>query len=57
VILDDQGIVQSAHVGYSPDPAEPLHRSLTKEIDALLAGKSLVRPEDPAQKDAKRDAP
>jgi thiol-disulfide isomerase/thioredoxin len=56
VILDAKGVVQSAHVGYNSDPAEPLHRSLAKEIDALLEGKSLVPPEDSAKKDAKRDA-
>src|SRR5439155_27114919 len=41
VILDAKGVVQSAHVG-NPEPAEPLHKSLAKEIDALLEGKSLV---------------
>ena len=56
VILDAKGVVQSAHVGYNRDPEEPLHKSLAKEIDALLEGKSLVPPEDPAKKDAKRDA-
>jgi hypothetical protein len=34
--------VQSAHVGYNPDAAEPLHKTLATEIDALLEGKSLV---------------
>jgi thiol-disulfide isomerase/thioredoxin len=56
VILDAKGIVQSAHVGYNPDPAEPLHKSLAKEIDALLEGKSLVPVEDPAKKASKPDA-
>ena len=42
VILDGKGIVQSAHVGYNPDAAEPLHKTLATEIDALLEGKSLV---------------
>src|SRR5262249_51227210 len=42
VILDGKGIVQSAHVGYNPDAAEPLHKSLATEIDALLEGKSLA---------------
>ncbi len=36
VILDGKGIVRSAHVGYDPDAAEPLHKLLTKEIDGLL---------------------
>ena len=42
VILDGKGVVQSAHVGYNPDAAEPLHRSLAAEIDTLLEGKPLV---------------
>ncbi len=42
VILDGKGIVQSAHVGYNPDAAEPLHKTLAIEIGALLEGKSLV---------------
>jgi len=50
VILDGKGIVQSAHVGYSPDTAEPLHKSLAKEIDALLEGKSLAAPKEGAEK-------
>ena len=42
--------MQSAHVGYNPDTAEPLHKSLAKEIDALLEGKSLVGPKDGSAK-------
>ena len=42
VILDGKGVVQSAHVGYNPDAAEPLHKSLATEIDTLLEGKSLA---------------
>ncbi len=42
VILDGKGVVQSAHVGYNPDAAEPLHKTLAAEIDTLLEGKSLV---------------
>ena len=42
VILDGKGVVQSAHVGYNPDAAEPLHKTLATEIGALLEGKSLV---------------
>lgn len=38
VVLDAQGSVQSAHVGFSPD----LREKLTREIDTLLAGKPLV---------------
>jgi thiol-disulfide isomerase/thioredoxin len=46
VILDGKGVVQSAHVGYNPEAAEPLHKSLATEIDALLAGKSLAGEKD-----------
>ncbi len=41
VIIDGKGIVQSAHVGFNPDAAEPLHKSLSREIDAILAGKRI----------------
>jgi thiol-disulfide isomerase/thioredoxin len=44
VIIDGKGIVRSAHVGFNPDAAEPLHKSLAKEIDAILAGKSPAGP-------------
>jgi hypothetical protein len=40
-------------VGYNPDTAEPLHKSLAKEIDALLEGKSLAAPKDTGKKDSK----
>jgi thiol-disulfide isomerase/thioredoxin len=40
VILDSKGIVQSVHVGYSDDVRE----TLTRDIDTLLGGKSLVKP-------------
>ena len=39
VILDGKGIVQSAHVGFSPD----IREKLTAEIDTLLAGKPLAK--------------
>ncbi len=51
VILDAKGIIQSAHVGYNPDAAEPLHKSLATEIDALLAGKSLAGEKDKGAKE------
>ena len=54
VIIDGKGIVQSAHVGYNPETAEPLHKSLAKEIDALLEGKSLAAPHAGAEKDPKK---
>jgi thiol-disulfide isomerase/thioredoxin len=40
VILDGKGIVRSVHVGFNRDAAEPLHKSLTREIDAIIEGKS-----------------
>ncbi|HZW30854.1 MAG TPA: TlpA disulfide reductase family protein, partial [Isosphaeraceae bacterium] len=56
VILDAKGIVQSAHVGYNPDPQEPLHTSLAREIGALREGKPLVPLERPAKKDSQPEA-
>jgi thiol-disulfide isomerase/thioredoxin len=44
VILDGKGVVQSVHEGFNPDAAEPLHKSLAREIDTLLEGKSLAAP-------------
>jgi thiol-disulfide isomerase/thioredoxin len=44
VILDGKGIVQSVHVGFNPEAAEPLSKTLAKEIDTLLEGKSLASP-------------
>jgi thiol-disulfide isomerase/thioredoxin len=38
VLLDAKGVVQAAHVGFSPD----IREKLATEIDALLAGKSLA---------------
>jgi thiol-disulfide isomerase/thioredoxin len=38
VSLDAKGVVQSAHVGFSPD----IREKLAAEIDALLSGKSLA---------------
>jgi thiol-disulfide isomerase/thioredoxin len=39
VLLDGKGVIQSAHVGYSPD----IREKLTTEIDTLLAGKPLAK--------------
>ncbi|MGC8639592.1 MAG: DUF2092 domain-containing protein [Isosphaeraceae bacterium] len=39
VLIDRKGVVQSVHVGYSPD----IKRTLGKELDALLAGKDLAK--------------
>jgi len=39
VVLDGEGVIRSAHVGFSPD----IREKLTAEIDALLAGKPLPK--------------
>jgi thiol-disulfide isomerase/thioredoxin len=44
VIIDGKGIVRSAHVGFDPNAVEPLHKSLAREVDAILGGKSLAAP-------------
>ena len=51
VILDGKGVVQSVHLGYDQNSGTPLHKSLAKEIDTLLEGKSLVTTK-PLAKDA-----
>lgn len=43
VIIDKEGRIQSVHLGYVPG----IKAQITKELDALLAGKSLV--ETPSQ--------
>ena len=45
VILDGKGFVQAVHVGFNSQAAEPLHKSLAKEIDTFLEGKTLASPE------------
>jgi thiol-disulfide isomerase/thioredoxin len=55
VILDGKGVVQSVHVGYNPQAGEPLHKSLAKEIDALLEGKSLTEAKEKSKEPAKKD--
>src|SRR5262249_48891738 len=50
ILLDGQGIVQSAHVGYSPE----VRQVLTKDIDTLLAGKPLAKPK--GEKDQPQEA-
>jgi thiol-disulfide isomerase/thioredoxin len=44
VLIDAKGTVQAAHVGFRPDVREVL----TRDIDALLEGKSLARPKPKA---------
>ena len=50
VVLDAKGILQSAHVGFSPD----IREKLTAEIETLLAGKPLAgeKPTEAATKPA-----
>ncbi len=55
VILDAKGTLQSIHEGYNPEAGEPLNKSLAKEIDTLLAGKSLVESKDKAGDTPKKD--
>ena len=45
VIIGKDGVVQAVHVGASPD----LIDNMKKELDTLVAGKSLVAPERPKQ--------
>lgn len=44
VIIDGKGIVQAAHVGYNPE----VLKTLTRNVDDLLAGKSLLAEKKPA---------
>ena len=39
VLIDKKGVVQSVHIGYSP----AIKTALSKELDALLAGKDLAK--------------
>jgi thiol-disulfide isomerase/thioredoxin len=50
VVLDGKGVVQSAHVGYSPQIIE----TLVQEIDTLLAGKPLPTHKKKAAEAAKK---
>ena len=50
VILDGKGVVQSVHVGYN----ENVRKVLTSEIDTLLSGKSIAKPE-PAEGPKSKD--
>ena len=57
VILDGKGIVQSVHVGFDPEAGEPLNKTLAKEIDTLLEGKSLLTSKEPAKDNSKKSDP
>jgi thiol-disulfide isomerase/thioredoxin len=54
VIIDGKGIVQSVHVGFNPEAAEPLSKTLASEIDTLLSGKSLASPNKKAAEASKK---
>jgi thiol-disulfide isomerase/thioredoxin len=56
VIIDRKGVVQSVHVGYDPSSSVPLNKSLAKEIDALLDGKSLLAPADATKEASQKHA-
>ena len=58
VILDGKGIVQSVHVGYDPEAAQPLNKTLANEIDEIRNGKSPAAPQVGARAaSAKEDKP
>ena len=46
VLLDQNGVVRSTHVGFSPE----VGKTLAKEIDALLAGKAIGKDKGEAKK-------
>lgn len=50
LIVDKQGVVQVAHVGYSED----LEQTLSEEIEAVLAGKQLAKEALQAAREARR---
>ena len=54
VILDGKGIVQSVHVGFNPNAAEPLSKTLAHEINTLLEGKSLTGPKEQPHEASKK---
>jgi len=58
VILDGKGIVQSVHVGFDPEAAQPFNKTLAKEIDEILEGKSPAAPQVKAKEaSSKEDKP
>jgi hypothetical protein len=44
VILDRNGIVKSVHLGFDAEATQPLDKTLAKEIDEILEGKSVAVP-------------
>jgi thiol-disulfide isomerase/thioredoxin len=55
VILDAKGIVRSVHVGFDRAAAEPLHKKLAREIDAILDGKAPSAPHAKGHEESKQD--
>jgi thiol-disulfide isomerase/thioredoxin len=55
VILDGKGIVRSIHVGFDREAAEPLHKTLAREIDTILAGKTPAAPHANAKEASRKD--
>jgi thiol-disulfide isomerase/thioredoxin len=55
VILDGKGIVRSFHIGFDANTAEPLNKTLAKEIDAILEGKSPAATNVKAGEASKKD--
>ena len=57
VILDGKGTVQSVHVGLDSEAAQPLSKTLAKEIDALLEGKSLGQAPTNTRRTSRKNPP
>ncbi|WP_337175781.1 TlpA disulfide reductase family protein [Paludisphaera sp.] len=51
VIIDAKGVVQAAHVGFSPD----IREKLTADLDAILAGKPVPKHDGPEGEAAKAE--
>lgn len=51
VVLDGKGVVQAAHVGFSPD----IRERLTAEVAAILAGKPVPKEGEPQEAAAKAE--
>ncbi len=44
MVLDHNGIVKSVHLWFDAEATQPLDKTLAKEIDEILAGKSVAIP-------------
>ena len=61
VILDGKGTIQSVHLGFDREAAEPLHKTLAKEIDTAATRESrwqvpTTRPTRPRRRTSKRSS-